>query len=134
MRHLVPGRVVVRALVALAIGLVAFAPRLSPPVLAAGATVHIGDALSPAELTVTPGSTVTWANDSGDRHRMRSTSGPTEFDSGDLDPGQSFSVTFASTGTWQYRDERNRDLSNYWGRTEERRVGKELRSRWSPDH
>jgi plastocyanin len=115
MRHLVPGRVVVRALVALAVALVAFAPRLTPPVLGAGASVHIGDALSPAELTIAPGSTVTWVNDSGNRHRMRSTSGATEFDSGDMDPGQTFSVTFATVGTWQYRDERNKDLSNYWG-------------------
>jgi len=115
MRHLVPVRVIVRVLVALAIALVAVAPRLAPPVLAAGATVHIGDALGPAEVTVTPGSTVTWVNDSGNRHRIRSTSGATEFDSGDMDPGQTFAVTFASVGTWQYRDERNKDLSNYWG-------------------
>ena len=115
MRQLVPVRVIVRALVALAIALVAFAPGASLRVLAADTTVHIGDTLDPAELRVTPGSTVTWVNDSGNRHRVRSTSGPTEFDSGDLDPGQSFSVTFPGEGTWQYRDDRNRDLSNYWG-------------------
>jgi plastocyanin len=115
MRHRVPGRVVVRALVALAVALIAFAPRFSLPVYAANATVHIGDTLDPAEVRVTPGSTVTWVNDSGNRHRIRSTSGPTEFDSGDLEPGQSFAVTFAIEGTWQYRDERNKDLSNYWG-------------------
>ena len=32
------------------------------------------------------------------------------------------------------RDTRNADIQNYLGRSEERRVGKECRSRWSPYH
>lgn len=85
------------------------------PVLAAGTIVHITGTLDPSAVVVGPGTTVTWRNDDQDRHRIRSTSGPTEFDSGDLDPGQSYSVTFSSLGTWQYLDDRNKDLSNYWG-------------------
>ncbi len=30
-------------------------------------------------------------------------------------PGQSFSVTLTAVGTYQYRDDRNPELSNYWG-------------------
>ena len=108
-------RFMVRAAVAMLLALVVLGPRLTGPASAASATVHIGDTLSPASVTVTPGSAVTWVNDSGTRHRLRSTSGPAEFDSGDLDPGATFTFTFATVGTWQYRDERNKDLSNYWG-------------------
>ena len=108
-------RFMVRAAVAMLLALVVLGPRLTGPASAASATVHIGDTLSPASVTVTPGSAVTWVNDSGTRHRLRSTSGPAEFDSGDLDPGATFTFTFAAVGTWQYRDERNKDLSNYWG-------------------
>ncbi len=106
---------ILRAGVVIAAVALLLAPQATIPVWAATSTVTIGDQLDPAQLTITPGSTVTWINESGNRHRMRSTSGPTEFDSGDLDPGESFSVTFSVLGTWQYRDERNDDLSNFWG-------------------
>jgi plastocyanin len=100
-------------------GLVGVVPVLLPlmvvPVLAASAAVTIGDTLDPASLQVPPGTTVTWTNASGDRHRMRTTSGPVEFDSGDMDPGESFSVTLSTVGTYQYVDDRNKELSNYWG-------------------
>jgi plastocyanin len=109
------GRAAAHGIAGAAVAVFLLAPLAALPILAATAQVTIGDALEPATLQVVPGTTVTWTNASGDRHRMRSTSGPTEFDSGDLDPGQSFSVTFTTTGTWQYRDERNKDLSNYWG-------------------
>ncbi len=111
----VRGEPAARMLVALVLSLVAFAPSAALPARAATAVIVIGDGLAPAALSVTPGTTVTWRNDSGNRHRMRSTSGPAEFDSGDLEPGQSFSFTFSTEGTWQYRDERNKELSNYWG-------------------
>jgi plastocyanin len=84
-------------------------------VLAASASITIGDALDPATLEVRPGTVVTWTNASSDRHRMRTTSGPAEIDSGDLEPGATYSVTLNALGTYKYRDERNKDLSNYWG-------------------
>lgn len=86
------------------------------PASAATATVRIAnDGLAPRQLTVAAGTTVTWINDESNRHRMRSTSGPDEFDSGDMDPGDVFSFAFSAIGTYQYRDDRNPDLSNYWG-------------------
>ena len=85
------------------------------PVAAAEADVTITWTLEPAELTVSPNTTVTWTNTDGARHRVRATSGPDEFDSGSLENGESFSFTFSEIGTYQYRDDRNPDLSNYWG-------------------
>jgi plastocyanin len=84
-------------------------------VLAATAAITIGDSLDPAKLEVRPGTVITWTNASADRHRMRTTSGPEEFDSGDLDPGATFSVTLNALGTYEYRDERNKDVAAYWG-------------------
>lgn len=86
------------------------------PVSAATASVRIVDGgLSPSQLAVVPGTSVTWTNEEGDRHRMRSTSGPVEFDSGNMEPGESFTFRFEEVGTYQYLDDRNKDLSNYRG-------------------
>lgn len=85
------------------------------PVGAQTSEVTITWTLEPAELTVGTNSTVTWTNNDGARHRIQSTSGPGDFDSGNLDSGESFSYTFSSPGTYQYIDARNPDLSNYWG-------------------
>ncbi|HEY8437289.1 MAG TPA: cupredoxin domain-containing protein, partial [Candidatus Limnocylindrales bacterium] len=82
---------------------------------AATVTVRIGSSLSPNTVTVAPGTTVRWVNNDGDRHRMRSRSGPVEFDSGNLEPGESFSVTFTRKGSYPYVDDRNRDDANYHG-------------------
>jgi plastocyanin len=109
------GRILVRILAVTLVVLVILGPRAAGRTFAATASVSIGDSLTPPALTIAPGTTVTWRNDSGDRHRMRSTSGPAEFDSGDLGPGDAFSFTFVAQGTYQYRDDRNRELSNYWG-------------------
>lgn len=76
--------------------------------------VRIGTTLEPAQLTVAVGTTVRWDNADSARHRMRSTSGPAEFD-GDIQPAASFSFTFRAAGTYQYRDDRAPKLSNYWG-------------------
>jgi plastocyanin len=82
---------------------------------AASNLVRITSTLEPAIMTIAPGDAITWRNDDTQRHRMRSTSGPTEFDSGDLDPGESYTIMLSALGTYRYRDERDRDLSNYWG-------------------
>ncbi len=83
--------------------------------LAADAAVDITSTLTPAELTITPGTTVTWTNSDDETHRVRSESGPTEFDSGNLDPGESFSFTFSTEGTYTYIDDRDKDNSSYFG-------------------
>jgi plastocyanin len=83
--------------------------------VASTTTVSITSRLDPATLTVTRGDTVVWHNDHGIRHRIESTSGPAEFKSDDLDPGATFAVTFAVTGTYRYLDHRDEDNPAYWG-------------------
>jgi amicyanin len=71
--------------------------------IARGAThaVTIDDpAFSPAALTITAGDTVTWTNNDTMIHTATSTTGA--FDSGDLDPGDAFSFTFTTPGTYDY--------------------------------
>lgn len=106
-------RIAIRASIALI--LIAVGGGYPLPTVAAEVTVRILDSLDPAHVTVTPGTTVTWVNESVDRHRVRSTSGPAEFDSGDLDTGERFSVTLSALGTYEYRDDRNPDNSAFWG-------------------
>lgn len=78
--------------------------------------VRIGSTLDPATVTVVPGTTITWINADGERHRVRATAGPTDLDSGNLEPGERFSHTFAVTGTTTYVDDRDRDDVAYHGR------------------
>ena len=82
---------------------------------AATVTVHLTDGLSPRSITVAPGTTVRWTNDSDDRHRMRSRNGPVEFDSGNIEPGESFAFTFGVVGTYPYLDDRERDDADFHG-------------------
>ncbi len=110
----VVNRAIARVLVALMVWIPLVA-LVSLPVQAQVATVTIGTSLDPASLTVVPGTTVTWDNIDSERHRVQSTSGPDEFDSGNMEPGESFAFTFTVEGTYQYEDARNPDLSNYWG-------------------
>jgi plastocyanin len=88
---------------------------LPAPAFAATATVTIGSSLSPKSLTVAPGTTVVWKNAHSERHRIRTTSAPVELDSEDLEPGESWSVTLRTAGTYRYVDHRDDDDSNYWG-------------------
>jgi plastocyanin len=100
-------------LAAVALLLVGLTP--APPALGASPVVVIGESLSPQHLEVAPGTTVTWRNDSGNRHRIRSTSGPDEFDSGNLEPGQAFTFSFSALGTYAYRDERDPEATAFHG-------------------
>jgi LPXTG-motif cell wall-anchored protein len=52
----------------------------------------------PATITIAPGDTVVWTNNSGSPHT--STAG--SWDSGTMNPGASFSHTFSSTGSFPY--------------------------------
>jgi plastocyanin len=85
------------------------------PVLGQSEEVVIGADLRPARLEVPVGATVTWRNTDGERHRMRSRTGPEDFDSGNLEPGQSFSFTFGVAGTYPYLDERDDEDAAYMG-------------------
>jgi plastocyanin len=77
--------------------------------------VLITDTLTPASLEVDLGTSVTWRNEDDERHRVRSREGPAEFDSGNLEPGESFTFTFSLAGSYPYRDERDDDDPAYAG-------------------
>src|SRR5262245_13956101 len=85
-------------------------------VSAASVTIRITSRLEPAELTVAPGTRIRFVNADDERHRMRSLSGPAEFDSHNLEPGQSYSMTLIAKGTYAYLDERDDENSRYFGR------------------
>ena len=78
-------------------------------------TITITDTLSDPNVTVEVGSAVTWVNSDSDRHRVRSISGPGQFDSGNLDPGDSFNHTFDLEGVYAYSDARDDANSAYFG-------------------
>jgi plastocyanin len=101
----------IAALIVIGIALVPAAPAESAEV-----RVSITDGLDPAELTVDVGTVVVWTNDDTERHRVRSTSGPTDFDSGNLDPGASFRLEMTTPGDYAYVDDRNGDDPAYHGR------------------
>jgi plastocyanin len=64
-------------------------------------TVSIKDfAFNPPNATVAPGTTVTWVNNDQAPHTATADDGA--FDSGTLQPGQSFSFTFDEAGTYAY--------------------------------
>ena len=82
---------------------------------AAGHLVRITSTLEPATITIAPGDQVSWRNDDNQRHRIRTTSGPREFDSGNLEPRQTFGVTLTKVGRYEYYDHRNDELTRYYG-------------------
>jgi plastocyanin len=57
-------------------------------------------AYGPSQLDVLPGTSVTWSNVSVRTHTVTARDGT--FDSGHLDPGRRFAVTFAHPGSYQY--------------------------------
>ena len=58
------------------------------------------NSFSPNPIDVKVGDTVTWTNDHREGHTVTSTT--SEFNSGDIQPGQSFSHTFDKTGSFNY--------------------------------
>ena len=86
----------------IALGITAGGLAVSVPPAVRGAThvVNVGDGVfGPASLTVAVGDTVTWTNDDDSPHTATAAG---QFDSGNLDPGQSFSFTFDEPGTYSY--------------------------------
>jgi len=66
-----------------------------------GSSVTIQNfAFSPATLTISVGKTVTWTNSDSVTHTIASDDG--SFDSGNIVPGQTFSRTFSTAGTYAY--------------------------------
>ncbi len=97
---------------------------VAPAALAQAATViSITTTLSPLTVTVESGTTVQWVNNDGERHRMRTTNSPAEFDSGNLEPGESFSVTLETPGIYLYVDDRDDANTAYHGAITVEEVG-----------
>ena len=66
-------------------------------------TVNIKNfAFNPPNITVAPGTTVTWVNNDQAPHTTTATNPAGVFDSGTLQPGQSYSFTFNKPGTYAY--------------------------------
>jgi plastocyanin len=57
---------------------------------------------SPAQLSVSAGSTVTWENHDDMPHTIVNDATPREFKSAPLDSGEQFSQTFPKPGTYKY--------------------------------
>ena len=91
----------------------------APAAIAADAgavIVTITDRLDPAAIDVAPGTVVVWRNDDSTRHRVRAREAPARFDSGNLEPGDTFSIALADEGVYAYVDERNEGDPRYAGR------------------
>jgi plastocyanin len=58
-------------------------------------------AFEPETVTIAAGTTVTWRNDGDRPHTVTADDG--SFDSGRLDPGETFSFTFTTAGTFAYQ-------------------------------
>jgi len=84
------------------VGSKAGTPEASPAASsAADSAVTIkGFAFGPATLEVAAGTTVTWTNEDSTPHTV--TGDKNEFDSGNLDPGKTFTHTFDKAGTFAY--------------------------------
>ncbi len=59
-------------------------------------------AYAPREITVAPGTRVTWVNHDDSPHTVTSTAKPKAFDSGAMDTDATFAFTFAAPGTYEY--------------------------------
>ena len=83
---------------------------IASPAGAATATVSIyGSGFSPKSVTVTQGDAVTWVNRDSVNHQVLATGG--QFVSAILKPGQKYSFTFNSPGTYNYEDELHTKLT-----------------------
>ena len=70
--------------------------------------VSIDDDYDPDTLTIKKGSTVIWTNDDNSLHTV--TEDDDEFDSGSISPGNTWSYTFNTVGTYDYYDQYDDDL------------------------
>lgn len=105
--HALAGAIVAVVLSVLGLGLVASA--------ADRVTISITTTLSPKTTTVAVGTIVTWTNNDAQTHELRSTSGPTQFRTNPLNPGQSATFTFNTLGTYTYEDHQNSGSAAYQG-------------------
>jgi plastocyanin len=105
--HAIAGALVAVVLSVLGLGLVASA--------ADRVTISITNTLSPKTTTISVGTIVTWTNNDTQQHELRSTSGPVQFRTDPLTPGQSATFTFNTLGTYTYEDHQNSGAAAYQG-------------------
>src|SRR5215212_5397318 len=100
LRSRTPMRKTILRLAALSlVALVLFAPTVGAQ--GKTTTVSIKDvAFNPSNTTIAPGTTVTWVNNDQTAHTVTANDGA--FDSGTLQPGQSYSFAFDKAGTYAY--------------------------------
>src|SRR5215218_4649581 len=92
------------------VALVLFAPTAG----AQGKTMTVSIknfAFNPPNTTVAPGTTVTWVNNDQTAHTATANNGAGVFDSGELQPGESYSFTFDKPGTYAYHCEIHPDMT-----------------------
>jgi plastocyanin len=59
-------------------------------------------AFSPADITVKVGTTVTWTNSDSTTHTVTETDGQDGPNSGNLEPGKTYTFTYNTAGTFKY--------------------------------
>src|SRR5205823_7661573 len=79
----------------------------SAPALAASVSA-VDFHFVPKTVTINVGDTVTWSNNGKSPHTVTANGG--SFNSGNLNPGQSFSHTFTSAGTFAYHCQYHQNL------------------------
>jgi plastocyanin len=94
---------------ALALAAVVFATAAAPASAATKSVLIGATFFDPQTVTINEGDIVTWTSGAG-RHTVSSNTGA--FDSAPLAEGQSFSYTFASAGSYAYRDRLNPQIAN----------------------
>ena len=79
------------------------APAAPPAASSDGVTVDMSNAVyEPAEIKITPGTTVTWVNQDEDEHTVTSRTDPQVLNSGIIEENQTFAFTFDEAGTYKY--------------------------------
>lgn len=74
----------------------------SQPPVAGNAVTIKNFAFAPAALVVAAGTTVTWTNQDSDDHTVTSRGSGGPLNSSPLNPGQTYSYTFTTPGTYNY--------------------------------
>jgi len=83
-------------------------PMPAPPNPAATSVSAKDDSFDPATLNVQVGTTVRWTNNGKHPHTVTSNDG--KWDSGDLAPGASYTVTFMTAGTYRYHCKHHKQM------------------------
>ncbi|MEX2183052.1 MAG: cupredoxin domain-containing protein [Chloroflexota bacterium] len=79
-------------------------------------TITIRSSLRDRIVTVPSGAVIRFVNRDGDRHRIRSRSGPGDLDTGNLEPGESYQTRLTAAGTYLIQDDLDRDDASYHAR------------------